>query len=170
VATLQVRVERRYRGPGELFCFAGELRQLFANLIGNALDAMMSGCEAQTGARRLVVSARPSRGWSGHAAPPGIRVTVADTGQGMSRAVRQRIFEPFFTTKDATGTGLGLWVSAEIMAKHEVVLRIRSRDAQAAGATRSTGTVFMLFFPAVLVGQVSGSVELQAATEVVALR
>ncbi len=159
IATLQVGVERRYRAPCELFCFSGELRQLFANLIGNALDAVSPG-----GGGRLVVSVRPSRGWRGGSAAPGIRVTIADNGQGMSDAVRQRIFEPFFTTKEATGTGLGLWVSAEIMAKHEVVLRIRSRDQ--ARARTQTGTVFMLFFPAALVGQVSGSVELQAAAEI----
>ena len=158
VATLQVSLERRYSGPCELFCFAGELRQLFANLVGNALDAVTPG-----GSGRLAVAVRPSRSWRGGSGAPGIRVTIADNGQGMSDAVRQRIFEPFFTTKEATGTGLGLWVSAEIMAKHEVVLRIRSRDGEAVRAGAGTGTVFMLFFPAALVGQVSGGVELRAA-------
>jgi signal transduction histidine kinase len=179
VATLQVELERRYRGPCELFCFSGELRQLFANLVGNSLDAMSPGGNMSpgtliigerresSGPRRLVVCARPSRGWRGPAEPPGIRVTIADTGQGMTRAVRQRIFEPFFTTKEATGTGLGLWVSAEIMAKHEVVLRIRSRTGESPG--KSAGTVFMLFFPAALVGQVSGTVELQAAATEIAV-
>ncbi len=180
LATLQVQLERRYRGPCELFCFSGELRQLFANLVGNALDAMAPGGNMSpgtsitgeyregAGSRRLVVCARPSRGWRGHGDAPGIRVTIADSGQGMSKAVRQRIFEPFFTTKEATGTGLGLWVSAEIMAKHEVVLRIRSRAAGQEAAAKPSGTVFMLFFPAALVGQVSGSVEQQAAAEIAA--
>jgi signal transduction histidine kinase len=80
----------------------------------------------------------------------GIRVTVADTGCGMSAEVRQRIFEPFFTTKEATGTGLGLWVGAEIMEKHGVRLRLRSREAD---ESRSGGTVFTLFFPADAVSQ-----------------
>ncbi len=87
---------------------------------------------------------------------PGVRLIVADTGSGMSPAIRKRIFEPFFTTKEATGTGLGLWVSAEIMAKHEVTLRIRSRERKPThmdspgGENHAGGTVFMLFFPATL--------------------
>ena len=54
-----------------------------------------------------------------------------------------RILEPFFTTKD-TGTGLGLWVSGEIIAKHNATLRVASRRAEAG---KRSGTVFMLFFP-----------------------
>jgi signal transduction histidine kinase len=71
----------------------------------------------------------------------GIRVSVADTGTGMTRETRQRIFEPFFTTKEATGTGLGLWVSAELIAKHSGIIRVRSRTG------KRSGTIFMLFFP-----------------------
>jgi signal transduction histidine kinase len=149
VATLQVELDRRYRDPGELLCFSGELRQLFANLIGNALDAM------QPSGGRLTVSVRESRSWN-DPVTAGVRVTVADTGCGMSHAVRRRIFEPFYTTKEATGTGLGLWVSSEIMTKHKVILHIRSReraaciDPAANGQARGGGTVFMLFFPAIL--------------------
>jgi PAS domain S-box-containing protein len=137
VRGLQVEVERRYRGEVELFCFSGEMRQLFANLIGNALDAMPSH------GGRLLVSVRYSRSWEDPLVD-GIRVVVADTGGGMSAAVRRRIFEPFFTTKEATGTGLGLWVSAEIIHKHRGTVRVRSRSAENDG---QTGTVFMVFLP-----------------------
>jgi PAS domain S-box-containing protein len=149
IATLQVELERRYRDPGVLLCFTGELRQLFANLIGNALDAM------QPSGGRLTVSVRQSRAWNDPQVS-GVRVTVADTGCGMSPSVRKRIFEPFYTTKEATGTGLGLWVSSEIMTKHKVILHIRSRerglcdDDCAQGCGHQGGTVFMLFFPAAL--------------------
>ena len=68
-------------------------------------------------AGRLIVEVRYSRSW-GDPSVEGIRVVVADTGCGMSASTRRRIFEPFFTTKEATGTGLGLWVSAEIIQKH----------------------------------------------------
>jgi signal transduction histidine kinase len=64
----------------------------------------------------------------------------------MTAATRQRIFEPFFTTKEATGTGLGLWVSSEIIVKHNATVRVVSRTAGAADG-RPSGTVFMLFFP-----------------------
>ena len=152
IATLQVFIDRRYREPGELFCFTGELRQLFANLIGNALDAM------QPDGGRLILCVRKSRSWEGES-QAGVRVTVADTGCGMSPSVRKRIFEPFYTTKEATGTGLGLWVSSEIMTKHNVVLRIRSRERAQRGVVgeASHGSVFMLFFPA-LAEQVPGVV------------
>jgi len=144
VNSLQVEVQRFYEPDVELFCFAGELRQLFANLIGNALDAMMPG------PGRLVLSVRRSRSWR-DANVEGVRVSVMDTGCGMSVEVLSRIFEPFFTTKEATGTGLGLWVSDEIVRKHHGQIHIRSRvveDGQNNGNRRS-GTIFMLFFPAV---------------------
>ncbi len=133
---LNVSLKRDYRGRGELFCFTGEMRQLFANLVGNALDAMPVG-------GRLCVQVRPSSSWQ-EPAMEGIRIFFSDTGSGMSESVRRRIFEPFFTTKEVTGTGLGLWVSAEIIAKHDGIVRVRSR---AAGNGKSSGTVFMLFFP-----------------------
>jgi len=69
---------------------------------------------------------------------------VADTGSGIPADVRRHIFEPFFTTKEATGTGLGLWVSAEIVAKHHGTIHVRSR---ARGKKGNSGTVFTVFFP-----------------------
>jgi signal transduction histidine kinase len=64
----------------------------------------------------------------------------------MTRATKLRIFEPFFTTKESTGTGLGLWVSGEILAKHHATVRVASRAAEEANG-RQSGTVFMIFFP-----------------------
>jgi signal transduction histidine kinase len=141
VNTLQVEVQRQYGADVELFCFAGEMRQLFANLIGNALDAMTPG------PGKLVLRMRRSRSWRDPAVE-GVRFSVADSGCGIPDDVRPRIFEPFFTTKEATGTGLGLWVSAEVLRKHHATVRIRSRaaDLQNDGAGRS-GSLFMVFFP-----------------------
>lgn len=135
--TLNVEVDRRYRRHAELLCFEGEIRQVIANLIGNAVDAI-----PPTGGR-LIVRVRPSRLWDS-TGTPGVRVTVADTGSGMSAEVRSRIFEAFFTTKEATGTGLGLWVSQEIIAKHHGLVRVRSRVASHGS---SSGTVFHIFLP-----------------------
>ena len=140
VHAAQIQVVRSYDEQAELHSFGGELRQLFANLIGNALDAMPQG-------GTLTLRVHRSRDWSG-SGQQGVRVVIADTGCGMPPAVRQRIFEPFYTTKEATGTGLGLWVSAEIVEKHHGRVRVRSRAATGSGeAGRASGTVFLLFFP-----------------------
>ena len=72
----------------------------------------------------------------------GVRLTIADDGCGMDRATMQRVFEAFFTTKEAQGSGLGLWVSAEILLRHGSRMRVRSR--MGAGAH---GTVFSFFLP-----------------------
>ena len=134
--TLNIRVERNFDPGIDLFCFAGELRQVFANLIGNAIDASIDG-------GRIIVGVRRSRNWK-HPERAGVRFTLADTGSGMEPAVLERIFEAFFTTKSVTGTGLGLWVSQEIVLKHGGLVHVRSRTA--AQGTPS-GTVFELFFP-----------------------
>lgn len=157
----KVQTIRRYRDAVELYAFSGEMRQLFANFVGNALDAMPDG-------GKIYLSVRASQAWY-QPEVQGVRITIADTGSGMTEAVRQRIFEPFFTTKEITGTGLGLWISSEIIAKHQGTVRVRSRAAVEAAAIteangtaefdgvsdqdtsslqkRECGTVFMLFFP-----------------------
>ena len=137
---LGIAVEKGYDSNTSLYCFAGELRQVFANLIGNAIDAMPAG-------GRLVLRARRSRDWSDHdglGSRLGVRFQVADTGSGMTPEVRRHIFEPFFTTKEVTGTGLGLWVSSEIVAKHKGSMRVRSHSDKLGG---KSGTIFELFFP-----------------------
>jgi signal transduction histidine kinase len=131
LSTLGIVLERNYVPDLDLYCFAGELRQVIANLVGNALDATIGG-------GRLIVRAHSSRDWV-HPDRAGVRITIADTGCGMTRVVRNRLFEAFFTTKGATGTGLGLWVSHEIILKHHGVIHVRSRTG--------SGTVFQIFFP-----------------------
>ncbi len=134
--TLNILIERKWDPDIDLFCFAGELRQVFANLIGNAIDAGSPGS-------RVMVRARRSRNWKNPECT-GIRFTMADTGSGMEPAVLERIFEAFFTTKSVTGTGLGLWVSHEIVVKHGGLTHVRSRTE----AMRTpSGTVFQLFIP-----------------------
>lgn len=134
--SLGIQVERKYQREMDLFCFAGELRQVFANLVGNAIDATTSG-------GRILVRAHRSRSWK-RPDETGIRFAFADTGIGMNAEVRQHAFEAFFTTKEVTGTGLGLWVSQEIIVKHRGLVHLRSRPA---GGDKPSGTVFQVFIP-----------------------
>jgi signal transduction histidine kinase len=132
-----IRVEKQYDPEMALYCFAGEIRQVFANLIGNAIDSMPDGGRLLVRARRTTDPRNPERA--------GVRFTVADTGCGIAPTARKHIFEAFFTTKEVTGTGLGLWVSSEIIDKHEGSIRVRSRQRQPGGG--GSGTVFALFLP-----------------------
>lgn len=141
INTLDLVVERDYDSAMTLFCFAGEIRQVFANLVGNAIDASSAG-------GRLLVRARRSCNWK-NPGQPGIRFAIADTGCGMEPEVREHIFEAFFTTKEDIGTGLGLWVSHEIILKHRGLVHVRSRAASSASPAeqRTSGTVFQIFIP-----------------------
>ena len=71
-----------------------------------------------------------------------MRLTVCDNGPGIAPEVRKKLFEPFFTTKRDVGTGLGLWVSSNILRKHDGSIRLRSSVAPG-----KSWTVFSVFFP-----------------------
>jgi PAS domain S-box-containing protein len=121
--------------PGEkVLAFPNELRQLFANLISNAIDATPPG-------GRILIKSRSSPDMR-NLGRRGIRVIVADTGSGIPDPIKQRIFEPFVTTKGDAGTGLGLWVCADIVNRHGGLLRLKSRTRE------RSGTVFSIFLPA----------------------
>ena len=129
-----VSLEERKRARCAVRCFEGEIRQVLSNLVSNALDAL-----PVEGARLLL---RTRRGTDWQTGRAGIVVTVADNGSGMPASVLHRIFEPFYTTKEIGGTGLGLWVSREIINRHRGALRVRS--GQRPGRR---GTVFTMFLP-----------------------
>ncbi len=128
-----VTVDRQY-GPAPAFLASeGELRQVFANLVGNASDAI-----GQRG--RIALRIRKGRNWKTGA--EGLRASVSDDGAGMSPETMQRLFEPFYSTKGLTGTGLGLWVSRDLIKKHGGFVKVRSSDK---GPRR--GTTFSVFLP-----------------------
>jgi PAS domain S-box-containing protein len=129
-----VEVEKRIRTASQVLCFEGEIRQVLSNLISNAIDAM----HPQGG--RLLMRSREGTSWK--TGRKGLILTVADTGSGMSPATAAKIFEPFFTTKEIGGTGLGLWVSHEIIERHGGTLAVRSSRR-----IGHSGTVFILFLP-----------------------
>ena len=128
------QVETRFRSAGMVQGVSGELRQVFSNLIANAIDALES-----TGTH-LWVRVHDALDWR-HTQRTGIKITVADNGGGMSAETLANLFQAFYTTKGSKGTGVGLWVSRGIVAKHGGWMRVKSRT----GARH--GTCFVLFLP-----------------------
>jgi PAS domain S-box-containing protein len=128
-----VHVDFRHTDSPQLLCFPGEIRQVLTNLIVNAVDAMPGG-------GHLCIRLKPAPDWRSDRA--GVRVTIADTGVGMSPRTRRKIYQAFFTTKGASGSGIGLWVTANIVNKHQGSIHVRSSSVSGA-----SGTVFTLIFP-----------------------
>jgi signal transduction histidine kinase len=135
ISNARVQVERRDRAHRPVTCLEGEIRQVLSNLVGNAIDAMMSRNE-----RRLLIRSREGTDWK--TARKSVILTIADTGSGMAPDTISHIFEPFFTTKGNKGTGLGLWISREIITRHQGTLKVRSQCT-----THHSGTVFALMLP-----------------------
>ena len=129
-----VTCEVRDRTTRSIVCLESELRQVLNNLIRNAIDAMRG-----RGGRLLI---RSRDAVSRKTGSPGVTITIADTGSGISAETMKQLFTPFFTTKGIGGTGLGLWISSEIVDRHQGRLKVRS--SQRAGCV---GTVFELFLP-----------------------
>jgi signal transduction histidine kinase len=132
-----IAVEKRKRAQRTISCFEGDIRQVLNNLVGNAIDAMPTG-------GRLILRSREATDWRPTTGPArrGLALTIADTGGGISAESRKRLFEPFFTTKGIHGNGLGLWISAEIVQRHNGRLLLRSSQSPA-----HHGSVFSLFLP-----------------------
>ncbi|MFZ0301665.1 MAG: ATP-binding protein [Terracidiphilus sp.] len=129
-----ISIERELRVDVTTMAVAGELRQVFTNLISNSIDAI-----DKHGLIRMRVSATHNKGLNGRNS---VRITLSDNGRGMTDDVRKRLFEPFFTTKGMVGTGLGLWVTRQIIEKHQGIIRVRSVDKG-----RRRGTVFSVVLP-----------------------
>jgi signal transduction histidine kinase len=134
-----ITVQQRYRcGPcreeceGCFVANAGQLRQVLSNLLANGMDALRDN-----GTLHLRLCRISDFGEKGKM----IRLTIADNGCGIRTENLKRIFEPFFTTKESVGTGLGLWISQEIIGKYGGTVRVRSQ--------RGKGSVFCVTVPAI---------------------
>ena len=130
----QVSIETDFRENPTLVGIPGEIRQLFANLLNNSIDAVKD-----RGRILIRVSAARERRGSER---EGVRLTVCDNGPGIPRESRKKLFEPFFTTKRDVGTGLGLWVSSNILRNHDGNIRVRSSTRPG-----KSWTVFTVFLP-----------------------
>lgn len=134
----RIVLERDFRTTGRIQGFSVELRQVFLNIISNAIQAMPEG-------GRLRLRLTESRSRNGHS---GVRVDVSDTGIGIKAEHASRIFEPFFSTKDAKGTGLGLWISRGIIQKYGGGIRFRTKRFKSGSAT-----CFSIFIPGIAVDE-----------------
>jgi len=132
--SLGIQIERRFRDEGLILGSPGELRQVLSNLVVNAMDAM-----ALTG-NKLVVSVRKTRRWD--TGQKGTRVSIIDNGPGIAPEQRAKLFQAFFTTKGDQGTGIGLWVSRNLVRKHNGSMRVRSSVRPG-----HSGACFSVFLP-----------------------
>jgi len=132
--SLHISVNTRYRSGAHLLAYPHQLRQMCANLLLNAADAMPSG-------GKIYARIAPAHEWRDDH-KRGLRLTFADTGSGITAKNLSRMWDPFFTTKGAAGNGIGLTLVKNTVQKHHGVLRVRS-------STRAghSGTVFSIFLP-----------------------
>jgi PAS domain S-box-containing protein len=113
----KIALEKRFLNDGIVRGFPVELRQIFFNLIGNAIQAMPDG-----GKLRITLAER----WNDAIKRPELTLSICDTGSGILPEHAQHLFEPFFTTKSSKGTGLGLWISKGIVQKYDGTIQFRS--------------------------------------------
>jgi two-component system sporulation sensor kinase C len=130
-----ITVQRRDRSTQSVVCMESEIRQVLNNLVSNAIDAMYP-----QGAGRLVVRTREGTQW--RTQRRGVILTIADTGSGIASEVMSNMYKAFYSTKGIGGTGLGLWISSEIIDRHQGRLTVRSSERPG-----YSGTVFQLFLP-----------------------
>ena len=126
-----VHVKRQYRCTCDVYGVDGEIRQIVSNLVTNSVDATpKNGTLHVRTAGPVILNGKH----------PSVALTIADTGSGIAPEHLKRVLEPFFTTKQSIGTGLGLWVTSELVAKNDGKLRIRSQLGK--------GTVVIIWLPA----------------------
>lgn len=128
-----IRLDKKYSSNPVVQGFPVELRQVFLNLIGNAVQAMPKG-------GTLGVYVREGTDWG--TLRRGTFISILDTGVGIHPEDAKRLFQPFFSTKSTKGTGLGLWISRGIVQKYDGTLTCRSLRAIGGSAT-----CFRVFLP-----------------------
>jgi signal transduction histidine kinase len=129
-----VQVTKEIAVQTSVTTMVGELRQALSNIVANSIDALPDGGRLSIRARGTSVDGVLQRR---------LVITVADNGAGIAPELRERIFDPFFTTKGDIGTGLGLWVTRELLRKNGGSIRMRSRPG--------LGTAFTIFMPVPLI-------------------
>jgi signal transduction histidine kinase len=118
LVTSHITVQRKYASAPIVQGFPVELRQVFLNLIGNAIQAMPTGGSLRVYVREMTDGIQKQR--------RGTAISILDTGVGIRPEDARRLFQPFFSTKSTKGTGLGLWISKGIVQKYDGSLTCRS--------------------------------------------
>jgi PAS domain S-box-containing protein len=135
-----LHIERRYERESHVLASTAHLRQIILNLVTNAVDACERG-------EKIILHVRTVTDWR-NGNGRGVRIVVADTGHGIPQSERSKIFEPFFTTKQDVGTGLGLWITKQLIENYGGRIRMRSSEAEG-----RSGTTFSMFFPKRIISQ-----------------
>jgi CheY-like chemotaxis protein/anti-sigma regulatory factor (Ser/Thr protein kinase) len=128
---IKIQIKKEISSPATIIGSASELREVFTNLINNAIDAMPQG-----GKIRITTFKENSY----------IGIKIEDTGMGISEAISDRIFDPFFTTKGPQATGLGMSVSYGIITRHKGTISVDSQEGR--------GTAFTIKIPAKAVKEI----------------
>jgi PAS domain S-box-containing protein len=131
----RLNIDRRIDSGLTIPGFEGEMKQMISNLVTNAFDACRDG-------GRIIIAARSTGQFPSNR--HGICLTVADNGVGISDQHKLNLFTPFFTTKENLGTGLGLWITKELLENRGGRVRLRSRTSS------PSGTVISLYIPEAL--------------------
>lgn len=127
-----IQVEKRYEDDDLVKAEAEELREVFSNLVVNALQALQPGGKLFVRLYSIRINAQTR----------GVRVVVADNGAGIPQEHQSKIFQQSFTTKGKRGNGLGLWMTEKIIHRHGGTIRFRSITEKG-----RSGTVFSVFLP-----------------------
>ncbi|OUL20481.1 serine/threonine protein kinase [Nostoc sp. RF31YmG] len=133
----EIKVVKEYAPLPNVSCYAGQLNQVFMNILSNAIDALEEyKHEGDSPIKNPQIRIRTELGEANT-----LKIRIADNGHGMTAHVQQKIFDPFFTTKAVgSGTGLGLSISYQVVVdKHKGQLSCDSTPGQ--------GTEFVIEIP-----------------------
>ena len=121
----RIEIIKQYSDLPEIDCFPGQINQVFMNILSNAIQAIPAE-------GKIFIKT-----WHDE---KNVKISIKDTGAGMTDEVRKKIFDPFFTTKDVgKGTGLGLSISFGIIQKHNGEIEVFSKSGD--------GTEFVIRIP-----------------------
>ena len=126
-----ITVDLQFNHLQKLVASKGEMLQIFSNVIANAIDAMRQGGSLKISTRQVIST-------SGD----GIQIIIRDNGTGIKQEHLEKIFEPFFTTKGDLGTGIGLWVTRQLVEKRGGQISVASGTEQG-----NSGTSITIFIP-----------------------